>query len=533
MRNRYALAILFVATLCAFSPLLGSENEFLSWDDTTNIVNQPAVNTWSRENIAAAWNAKAISLGVYEPLGVMLKLVTIKVFGMEVKPFHITTLAVHIANAWLVYWLALLLIRNCDESLRARLRPEYGALAAALLFALNPMRVEVVAWASGQSYGLAAMFLLLSLVGYARYCEARADPESGRPPVLLSLSVLAYACAILSKSAAIFLPPALLLLDYFPFRRKLDFGLILDKVPHGLVGLGLFAIIWSTTSDKQGVASMQLDLTTRIAYAVNSLPFHLGKSLWPASVHPAYGVDLPDVGPFTGPLLFYTVIAALLACLAWALRRRAPWFTCALGFYALGILPVSGLFTHGDWLIGADRYAYMSVLGVWIVLGAAVTSTWAMPDLRLGDLRSRIAIAALLGVLVTWGITTYRVTRHWGTTETLWHYTLELDPANRTALNNLGYFFMARQRYEEGMPLFASAIRVDPGNLKPVLNLGVSLSRLGRVEEAIYVYKNALPHHPRSHAIYNNLGVAYKTLGDREKAAAHFKRSKELKSGQP
>jgi tetratricopeptide (TPR) repeat protein len=532
MRTRYALGIIFVATLCAFSPLLGPGNDFLAWDDTTNIVEQPSVNTWSRENIVAAWDASAVTLGVYEPLGVMLKLVTIELFGMQVRPFHLTTLAIHVANAWLVFWLALLLIRNCDEALQARLRPGYAGLAAALLFALNPMRVEVVAWASGQSYGLAAFFLLLSLVAYARYCEARVDPTSGRrPALLLALSVLAYAFAVLSKSAAIFLPPVLLLLDYYPFRRKLDFGLLLDKLPHGVTGTALFAIVWSTTSDKQGITSFDLDLTGRIAYAVNSLPFHLGKALWPARVHPAYGVNVSDVDPFTGPLLFCTAVAALAAGVAWALRKRAPWLSCALGVYALGILPVSGLFTHGDWLIGADRYAYMPLVGVWIVLGAAATSTWAMPVLGLGDLRSRITVAALLLVLLTWGVTTQRVTRHWGATETLWRYTLELDPANRTALNNLGYFFMSRQRYEEGLPLFSSAIRVDPGNLKPVLNLGVSLSRLGRVEEAIYVYKNALPHHPRSAAIYNNLGVAYNALGHPEKAAAHFRRSKELQSG--
>jgi tetratricopeptide (TPR) repeat protein len=218
----------------------------------------------------------------------------------------------------------------------------------------------------------------------------------------------------------------------------------------------------------------------------------------------------------------------LLFALAWGLRRRAPWFTCALGIFLLGIFPVSGLFTHGDWLIGADRYSYMPLLGVWIALGAIATSTWAMPEPTLRDWRARTAAGMLALVVTTWGVTTWRVTQHWGTTDRLWNYTLEIDPANRTALNNLGYFYMSRERYEEGLPLFASAIRVDPGNVKPVLNLGVSLVRIGRVEEAIYVYKNALPHHPRSGAVYNNLGVAYRMLGDHEKSAAYFKRSKAL-----
>jgi hypothetical protein len=521
-----------VATICAFSPLLSGEAEFLAWDDNASIVYQRAVHGWSAENLVSAWNGSTSSQGLYEPFSVMLQMITIELFGLEAPPFHVTSLALHVVNAWLLFWLALLLIRNCDESLREKLRPEWAALVAALLFALHPMRVEVVAWATGQSYALAGLFLLLSLVGYVRYVEARQGRGAGSPALLLALSVLFYACAVLSKAAAIFLPPALLLLDSFPFRRKLGLAVLQDKLPHALVGTALFAIILSITSGRQGSGYLELELVPRIAYAIHSLPFHLAKTLWPASVHPAYGVIFPDVSPFTGPLLFSTAFVLLGVGLAWLARKRAPWLSVVLGMYALGMLPVAGFFKHGDALLGADRYVYMPLLGFWIMIGAAVTAKPVVREVGFGDLGSRIVGMALLAVLVTWSVTTFRVTRHWGHDETLWSYTLEVDPANRTGLQNLGTVYVSQQRYEEALPLLSSAIRLEPSHaITAPLNLGVALHRLGRAQEAISVYKSALVYKPDSSELHNNLAAAYWELGDEETAKVHMRRVEELKAG--
>jgi hypothetical protein len=208
---------------------------------------------------------------------------------MHVQPFQLMTLAMHLANACLLFALARRLLAHCDADLRAGLRPDAGALLAASLFALHPMRVEVVAWASGQPYALAGSFFLLSLYAYLRYCELRREvAPGGRAMGLLALSVLAYLCAVLSKSSAIFLPVVLLLLDYFPLRRRLDRRLLVEKLPHFALGAALGVAIVRGTSGAQGDNPFELDLAARIAYALHSLPFHLGKTLWPAELLPSY-----------------------------------------------------------------------------------------------------------------------------------------------------------------------------------------------------------------------------------------------------
>jgi tetratricopeptide (TPR) repeat protein len=516
-----------VATVLAFSPLLGGGFEFLSWDDTTNIVDNPIVNAGSAEHMLAAWTA--VTLGVYEPLGVMLKLVTVSLFGMRVQPFQVTALALHVANVCLLFALARRLLIHADADLRAGLRPEAGALVAATLFGLNPMRVEPVAWASGQSYVLAGTFFLLSLYTYVRYCELHREGETGRRAIgLLTLSALAYPCAVLSKSSAVFLPAVLLLLDYFPLRRKPSPRLLLEKLPHFAAGAALAWVSLRATAGAQGDNSFDLDLWARIAYAFHSLLFHLGKALWPAELLPSYTLSQPDVTPLTGSLLLYTAGVLALCGLAWWGRRRAAWLATAWGFYLAGLLPVSGLFAHGAWTLGSDRYTYLPMFGLWIVLGAVATSRWLLPRPTLADPRSRATLASLLVLLVVWGISTHRQVGHWRTTETLWSYTLERDPANPTALNNLGFHYMSQERYSEAVPLLGTAVAIDPGNLRALLNLGFSLEKLGRLDEALDAYRRGLRDHPQAAALHNNIGVVYHKIGQHQAAEEHSRRASEL-----
>jgi tetratricopeptide (TPR) repeat protein len=178
--------------------------------------------------------------------------------------------------------------------------------------------------------------------------------------------------------------------------------------------------------------------------------------------------------------------------------------------------------------LGADRYTYLPLFGLRIALGAAATSRRLVPSPTLSDLHSRVTLSGLLLLLAVWGISTQRQVQHWRDTESLWSYTLERNPANPTALNNLGFHYLELERYEEAIPLLGSAVAVDPDNLRAVLNLGFSLEELGRLEEALHVYRRALPHHPQAAALHNNTGVVYGKLGRFEKAEEHAAHAKAL-----
>ena len=89
-----------------------------------------------------------------------------ELFGFDPGAFHLGNAVLHAANAGL---LLLVLARLTGARWRS-------ALAAAL-FALHPLHVEAVAWASERKEVLAAFFGLLALLAYARHA---ARPSAGR-----------------------------------------------------------------------------------------------------------------------------------------------------------------------------------------------------------------------------------------------------------------------------------------------------------------------------------------------------------------
>ena len=89
-----------------------------------------------------------------------------------------------------------------------------SALAVAL-FAVHPLRVEVVAWVSCQPYLLCTFFLLVAVMAYLRSCTRGATHRR----TSLALSVAAFTAALLSKAPAIVLPLILIVIDVYPLRR--------------------------------------------------------------------------------------------------------------------------------------------------------------------------------------------------------------------------------------------------------------------------------------------------------------------------
>src|SRR4029077_12395237 len=82
----------------------------------------------------------------------------------------------------------------------------------AALFALHPLHVESVAWASERKDTLSTFFGFLSLIAYVGYSEA---PSSSR----YAWTALTLALGLLAKPMLVTWPFLMLLLDYWPLRR--------------------------------------------------------------------------------------------------------------------------------------------------------------------------------------------------------------------------------------------------------------------------------------------------------------------------
>src|SRR3989454_8338269 len=89
-------------------------------------------------------------MGHYIPLTWMTLGLDYLLWGLNPVGYHLTNLLLHAANAVILYFVALRILSLARPGLvdRGRANLALSAAFAALLFALHPVRVESVAWAT-------------------------------------------------------------------------------------------------------------------------------------------------------------------------------------------------------------------------------------------------------------------------------------------------------------------------------------------------------------------------------------------------
>src|SRR5216117_1025474 len=351
------LAPLLVAlvTVTAFLPTL--HNQFVSWDDDKNFLENPDYRGLAWTNLRWMWTTH---LGHYIPLTWMTLGLDYLLWGMNPLGYHLTNLLLHAANAVVFFFVVRRLLARALPS-----PSEHGyALAvsagvAALVFAIHPLRVESVAWATERRDVLSGLFYLLTILMYLR---AREREERGRGWYWLSVAV--FVLALLSKSMVVNLPVVLLILDVYPLRRlggalgwwsepaRRVYG---EKIPFVLLAAAASAIaVMAQSSVHAAVSLAQLSALDRLAVAAYGLSFYLWKTIVPLNLSPLYELR-PPVNPGATPfILSYGVILAISAIVL-ALRRRVPGLLAAWVVYVVVLLPVLGIVQSGP-QIAADRY---------------------------------------------------------------------------------------------------------------------------------------------------------------------------------
>src|SRR5262249_44735531 len=135
--------------------------EFVLWDDGLHIYENPYLQSLTFDNILAFWREPYVEL--YMPLTWTLWALTAAVSrGVTANPtastpfapqsFHLLNLLVHPLSVLVVWCIVrLLLSRTVQRPALSAFptRAEWAACGGALLFAVHPLQVEAVAWATG------------------------------------------------------------------------------------------------------------------------------------------------------------------------------------------------------------------------------------------------------------------------------------------------------------------------------------------------------------------------------------------------
>jgi Tfp pilus assembly protein PilF len=506
-RQSWILLLLSVGTLAVYVPV--RDHEFLLYDDYGYIVRnfylQPGV-TW--ENIV--WAFTSGYAANWHPLTWISHMVDYQLFGLNPAGHHLHNVLLHVLNSivlFLVVW--------------KMTGAEWPSAFVAAMFALHPLHVESVAWASERKDLLSGLFWILTMGAYVRYTRS---PSMNRYLLVLVLFVL----GLLSKPMVVTLPFVLLLLDYWPLKRLgggnsvpgLSFSsALLEKVPLMLLSFGSSIITYHVQQAAGAMASTdRLPLVLRLENAIVSLVRYLGKTFWPSDLAVFY--PHPGMALSVSTVLLSGVILGTVTMFTWLWRKRSPYLFVGWFWFLGTLVPVLGIVQVGAQAM-ADRYMYLPLIGLALMIG------WFGAEMVAHSLRRIVGVAAVLGLVALLIVSRVQV-GYWQNTETLFQHAAKTTERNWVAHYNLGLTYAEGNRYEEALHHYVKTIEYAPRFVPVYYELGNVLLHLGRDEDAISYLRRSIALDSTYAKAFVDLGVALCRVGRPDEALQYFEQAYRL-----
>ena len=431
---------------------------------------------------------------------------------------HLVNLGIHASCVVLLYLV-----------LQAMTGATWPSAAVAALFAIHPLHVESVAWATGRKDTLGALFFLLTLAAYHAYATRAFSWWR------YALVVVSFGLGLTAKPMLVTVPCVLLLLDYCPLRRIAPPGagkavvsallparVILEKIP--LIALSIGSCFLTTWAQASVGAFKPLEFQYRLGNAVISYAAFIGQMFWPEGmvvqyVHAGPKVlektvfDLPLLSRFSGLMptnpqwqfLFqqWFLAAALLIAITvaaiWFGLRRRRYLLVGWLWYVGMLVPVIGLVQVGA-QARADRYTYLTQIGLYVMIAWGLAEVargkkGTAPICRNGPegashkwglspfFPAAFYAAASALVLAALMVVAWRQTSYWQNSLALWGHSVEVQPQNDFAQSSYADALYEAGRTDEANIHHRESYRLNPKYIAPQCHLAGNLYKEGKLGE--------------------------------------------------
>lgn len=487
------LILTLAITAIAFSPV--TKNDFINFDDPLYVTENPAVQKLNPENVRSFFTNQFV--GNYQPVVMLSYALQFKLFKMNAGGYHFFSLLFHLLNTALVFAIVFRLLKN-----------SYAALITALLFGVHPLHVESVAWVAAQKDVFYSFFFFASIYFYIR------NKDEGKAKFLI-LSLTCFILSVLSKAQAVVIPVVLILIDHFR-EGKFSVKQITSKTLHFALAV-LFGLIAVAVQKKAGAVQDfgYFSLGERVLFASYGFVNYLWQAVLPLKLSIFYPYPETNDKINSNWVYIAPVIIFALTAVVWMFRKRSPVTVFGTLFFAVTIALVIQLIPVGD-AIHADRYTYVSLLGLFIIAGYYFGKYF--------EERKRLR-PALTGLAVVYFSAicwlTYSQTRNWKDSISIYTSSLKNHKAP-IMYCNLGEAHFKAGKIQDALNDFSEAIKMKPRFPNAFRNRALVYQNLNDWKSAAADYGNALVYYPNEYSFYYFRANCFKNAEDYDNAIKDY-----------
>ena len=505
----------WILVLVAVAVYRGALNCGFVYDDVQLILQNPFIKNphlWRRIFLGSLFSFEGVGSqgGFYRPLTIFSYWLVCRVAGFDPAAYHMFLLALYALSVWIVYRIGRRILQN-----------DLAAFAGAMLWALHPLHVEVVAWVSSISDIGCTLFFLLGFWMFLR-AEDR-SPANFRWHVA---AAAVYFPALFFKEMAFSFP--LIILAYWFCHPSTEswFRRAIHWLPY-VTAVAACGVIRVAVMGHFSQNSYFRRFNSQVAWAaIGLLGQHAKLFFWPLNLSEFRDFDL--AASLHSPWPWVTLLVIVVACVY---RHRNPQLCFLVLWWVIALLP-SLNYRQLTIPIVADRFSYTASVGLCLALGYLVFVWLPQHFPKVGQ--AWAVGGALAVVAMLWAAQTMRNIPHWSNNDTLFDYSLRVSPNAAEVHAFHGVVLQFREHDLEGAAReFHTALRLDAQSLHAApgvtYNSYVGLGQValiqGREQEALDDFNKAVLLSPGTYFAYDVLGSVYFPRGDYERAARYFQQA--------
>ena len=580
MFQRHCLAVALLVVLGALAYSNSISNEFVH-DDNYQIVRNPYLHSdasLTRLLFSDVWGyqtpGRTGTSNYYRPLQMLAYRWIAQLGGLNPSAFHSVNLALHLlvsATAYVMFW---------NLTLRYEI-----SLSAAVLFVLHPIHTEAVAWIASLPELGCGLFYFLSFwlfqkgrtvtkpkakpVKKKKQADSPAANRTSGNLFWRAASLLSFAVSLLFKEMALTMPIVVgayaltFEVGTSTWKGRLK-SAVAGSWPYLVVVAGYLLLRYQVLGFiSKSQQAWSLSLWEQLLSTLHLAAQYWYKLLVPLNLnafytfHPVYG--LGDGRAWAAILC----VGALIGAIGYGFRK-ASMASFAAAWVFLTLLPVMNIRGVGI-NVFTERYLYIPSWGFCLLLAWLISRALSSVPSRQ---RTGLALAALGGVSLLYGIQTFRRNADWKNDFVFYTRAAEASPNSSSMQNslahilraekgdlegaerhallalklsetemprdprleasaylNLANIYIQRQQFDKALAMAENGLAADRSQPNLHTVHGVALMQLGRMDEAQRVFSDVHQLLPNDELVLHYLGVIALQRREFEKAIDHFQRA--------